>query len=338
MDNVLFGVSDCLEWRRMQAWHLKQLGWKQRDIATALGASEGAVSRWLAAAATAGPEALHSRPIPGRPSRLTAEQRRALPDFLWHGAEAYGFRGDVWTCARVAHVLKEECGVSSSKSQVSRLLRDMGWTPQVPLTPALQRDERAIADWRAARWPELRTQAKRERRALVFVDESGFYLLPGLVRTYSPRGLTPVVAEWETYDHLSVMGGMTPEGKVYVLVRPKALNGLNTIEFLQHLLRHAGRRLLVIWDGSPIHRRAEVREFLAAAPARGVRVERLPGYAPDLNPWDAGGWHHLKHVEMRNLVCLDLEELHLQLHLAIGRLRQKPHLVPRFFRAAGLTL
>ena len=50
-----------------------------------------------------------------------------------------------------------------------------------------------------------------------------------------------------------------------------------------------------------------------------VRLEALPGYAPDLNPWDEGGWHHLKHVEMRNLVCLDLEELHQEFHLAVGR-------------------
>src|SRR5262249_36854548 len=281
---------------------------------------------------------LRSRPISGHPAKLTAEQRQALPDFLWHGAEAYGFRGAVWTCARIAHVLKEEFGVSYSKSQVSRLLRDLQWTPQVPITRALQRDEEAIERWRAERWLELRAQAKRERRTLVFVDESGFYLLPGVVKTYSPKGLTPVIAEWETYDHLSVMGGLTPEGKIYVLVRRKSLTGLHTIEFLRHLLRHAGRRLLVIWDGSPIHRRAEVQEFLVSAPGRGIWVERLPGYAPDLNPWDEGGWDHLKHVEMRNLVCLDLEELHLQLHLAIGRLRQKCYLVPKFFKAAGLAL
>ena len=74
---------------------LKQLGWKQRDIATALGASEAAVSAWLAAAARGGPDALRSRPSPGRPARLSDAQLRLLPDFLWHGAEAYGFRGEV---------------------------------------------------------------------------------------------------------------------------------------------------------------------------------------------------------------------------------------------------
>jgi transposase len=324
MDNEPFSASDCGEWRRMQAWCLKQLGWKQRDIATALAASEGAVSQWLAVARREGPEALRSRSAPGPPAKLTADQRRLLPDFLWHGPEAYGFRGEVWTCARVAQVIREEFGVSYSKSQVSRILKDLSWTPQVPVSRAIQRDEEAIDHWRAEAWPALRRRAQRERRVLVFVDESGFYLLPGVVKSYSPEGLSPVLYEWQTRDHLSVMGGLTPAGKVYVLVRPESLNGLHTVEFLKHLVRYAGPRLLVIWDGSPIHRRAAVQEFLSATAGRGVWVERLPGYAPDLNPWDTGGWDHLKHVEMRNLVCLDLEELHLELHLAIGRLRQKP--------------
>jgi transposase len=338
MENPLFKVADSWEWQRMQAWRLKQLGWKQRDIAVALSVSKGAVSRWLTTAALLGPEALRSRPIPGHPSKLTPDQRRRLPDYLWHGAEAYGFRGDVWTCARIARVIEEEFGVSYSKSQVSRLLRDLGWTPQVPITRAIQRDEVAIEHWRTEVWPELKQRAQRERRTLLFVDESGFYLLPGVVKTYGPRGLTPIIAEWQSHDHLSVMAALTPDGKIYVLVRRHSLNGRHTIEFLQHLLRYAGRRLLVIWDGSPIHRRAAVTKFLDSAACQGVWVERLPGYAPELNPWDAGGWDHLKHVEMRNLVCLDLEELHLQLHLAIGRLRQKPHLASKFFKAAGLAL
>ena len=111
--------------------------------------------------------------------------------------------------------------------------------------------------------------------------------------------------------------------------RSESFNGLHCIEFLLHLLRVAGDRLLVIWDGSPIHRRAEVKEFVARTRGR-VRLEALPGYAPDLNPWDEGGWNHLKHVELRNVVCRDLEELHQELTLAVGRLRQKPHpaLVP----------
>jgi transposase len=332
-----FIPNDWREWRRLRALQLKRQGWFQHDIADALDVSAETVSRWLARARTAGPEALRSRASPGRPPKLSAAQKRLIPEFLWHGAEAYGFRGEVWTCARIARVIEEEFGVRYHKDHVSRLLQELRWTPQVPVTRALQRDEPAIERWRVQDWPRLLRQARRERRVLVFVDEAGFYLLPSVVRTYSPQGLTPVLWEQLTRDHLSVMGGMTPSGKVYTLARQESLNGLNTIEFLEHLLRTAGRRLLVICDGSTIHRRKEVKEFVAGTQGR-VCVEALPGYAPDLNPWDEGGWHHLKNVEMRNLTCLDLEELHEQFHLAVGRLRQKPQLVQAFFAQAGLQI
>jgi transposase len=329
--------AEALEWRRFQALCLRRAGWSRRDIAEALGVSPVTVSRWCARARDGGPEALRARPGPGRTPRLTPAQKRLIPEFLWHGAEAYGFRGEVWTCARVAKVIEEEVGVRYHKGHVSRLLRELQWTPQIPIRRATQRDEGAIRHWRDAVWPDLRRRARRERRVLVFEDESGFYLLPGVVKTYAPEARTPVLREPQTRDHLSVMGGMTPEGNLYVLARQRSLNGLDIIEFLLHLGRVAGDRLLIIWDGSPIHRRAEVNEFVSETRGK-LWVEVLPGYAPDLNPWDEGGWHHLKDVEMSNLVCRDLEELLQEFHLAVGRLRQKPEMIGAFFSQAGLKL
>ena len=93
----------------------------------------------------------------------------------------------------------------------------------------------------------------------------------------------------------------------------------------------------MIWDGSPIHRRAEVKEFVSTTRGR-VWVKALPGYAPDLNPWDEGGWNHLKNVELRNLACRDLDQLQEEFHLALGRLRHKPHLIRAFFAQAGLNI
>ena len=223
----------------------------------------------------------------------------------------------------MAQVIEEEFGVRYHRDHVSRLLKQLQWTAQMPIRRAIQRDEPAIKRWRAEVWPKLRKRAWRRHRVLVFEDESGFYLLPGLVRTYAPEGQTPVIHEKQTRDHLSVMGGMTPEGKVYTLAEQDSLNGLHVIEFLTHLLPVAGERLLLIWDGSSIHRRTEVRDFVSGTHGK-VWLEATLGYAPDLNPWDEDGWHHLKHVQMRNVVCRDLEELHEQLHLAVGRLRQSP--------------
>ena len=198
-----------------------------------------------------------------------------------------------------AGVLYQEFGVSYSKSQVSRLLKRLGWTPQVPITRAIQQDEEAIERWRVEAWPVLKEKARRQRRTMVFVDESGFYLLPGVVKTDAPRGETPVLDEWQTRDHLSVMGGVTPRGKVYSLVRPHSFH-VHSVAFLAHRLRVVGGRLLVIWDGSPIHRRAEVKAFLADQAGNKIHLEALPPYAPDLNPVE-WLWKHLKKVELRNL-------------------------------------
>jgi transposase len=267
---------------------------------------------------------------------LTSQQWQLLPDLLWHGPEAYGFRGNVWTCGRVAGAIGQEFGIFYSKSQVSRLLKRLEWTPQIPVTRAIQRDEEAIEQWRLHRWPALKEKARHERRHLIFVDESGFYLLPSVVKTYAPRGQTPLIGAWQTRDHLSVMGAVALDSTIYSLVRQESLDGLDTIAFLTHLLHLVGQRLLVIWDRSPIHWRAEVMAFLAQAGNR-IYVEALPPYAPDLNPVE-GLWQHLKNVEMPNLACRDVEELHMEFHRALGRTRQKRPVVQSFFEAAGLNV
>ncbi len=318
----------------MRALDLAREGRKQCEIAEALDISKGAVSRWLATARRSGPGALRSHPAPGPARKITDEQLRMIPDLLSHGAEAYGFHGDVWNCERVAGVISQEFGAAYSISQVSRLLKHLEWTPQVPISRAIQRDDEAIERWRTESWPALKQKARREHRDLIFADESGFYLLPALVKTYAPKGETPVLDEWQTRDHLSVMGGVTLSGQVSSLVRPTSLNGLHVIAFLLHLGRAVGDRLLVIWDGSPIHRRAEVQAFVAAA-GGAIHLEPLPAYAPELNPVE-WLWKHLKRDELGNVSCLDLEQLHMEIHLALGRVRKRRALIRSFFEGAGL--
>lgn len=170
---------------------------------------------------------------------------------------------------------------------------------------------------------------------IVFVDESGFYLLPGVVRTYAPCGQTPVLRVYQTRDHLSVMSGITMLGDLLTLTRTQALTSLDAVRFLKHLVYWLGP-VLVIWDGSPIHRGA-VREYLAQGGAEHVWLEQMPPYAPDLNP-DEAIWHQLKNVELRNLCCRDLGHLRYELTLAFRRLRRRPELITSCFGEAGLDL
>jgi transposase len=134
---------------------LSQKGWKQKDIAEALGVTEGAVSQWLKKARVEGVEALRHRKGGGPKPRMSGKQIKHLPELLSRGAEAYGFRGDVWTRGRVAKVIKQEFGVQFSLSHVGRLLQQIAWTRQKPIKRASQRDEQAIELWRTETWQEL---------------------------------------------------------------------------------------------------------------------------------------------------------------------------------------
>jgi len=154
--------ADWREERRKRAWALKQEGWPQKDIAAALGVSGGAVSQWLTRAREAGGvEALNRRPAPGMTPRLSGEQRAQLPALLARGAEAYGFRGDVWTARRVAQLIADTFGVRYHRDHVSRVLRQLGWSQQRPVKRATQRNEEAITRWQEERWPALRKKRSR---------------------------------------------------------------------------------------------------------------------------------------------------------------------------------
>jgi transposase len=135
---------------------LSQAGWKQAAIAEALGVTPGAVSQWLSRARQGGVAALYKRKAAGPKPQFTAEQRAQLPQFLARGAEAYGFRGDIWTRGRVAAVIRREFGVQYTLVHVGRILRGCGWSLQKPVCRAVQRDEAAIRRWQEERWPEVK--------------------------------------------------------------------------------------------------------------------------------------------------------------------------------------
>jgi putative transposase len=170
----------------------------------------------------------------------------------------------------------------------------------------------------------------------VVVAESGLYRLPGLVRPYAPCGQTPILRAVYTHDHVSVRSGLTMDGRLYTLGRDAALDSLESMLCLKHLLPHVSEQWLVIWDGSPIHK-GPVRTFVAEGGTKQIHLEQLPPDAPDLNPGE-GVWHQLKNVDMRNLCCLNLVHLRCELGLALKRLRRKPHVITTCVAQAGLSM
>ena len=169
------------------------------------------------------------------------------------------------------------------------------------------------------------------------MDQSGFYLLPCVVRTYAPVGQTPIVLEHLSRDHLSVISAITLEGKLLMMEQERSFKSQDVVRFLRHLLGQIPGKLLLIWDGSPIHRARAVKDFLSSGASRRLKLEQLPGYAPDLNP-DEGIWKHLKYVELKNVCCQNLSELKVELRKAKERLRHKRDVILGCIRQPGFEV
>jgi transposase len=176
-------------------------------------------------------------------------------------------------------------------------------------------------------------KARRQRRQIVFVDESGLSTRPTRVRTWAPRGQTPLLQETFNWKSLSIIGGLALL-RFYFQVHPGSIKGPQVVQFLRHLQRHLPGKVLVLWDGAAIHRSALVRDYVAGTRGR-IQVARLPAYAPELNPVEYM-WGHLKTHEIANLITTQAWELSFEATAALRKMRRRPSIITACYTQAEL--
>jgi transposase len=176
-------------------------------------------------------------------------------------------------------------------------------------------------------------KARRQRRQIVFVDESGLSTRPTRVRTWAPRGQTPLLQETFNWKSLSIIGGLALL-RFYFQIHPGSIKGPQVVEFLRHLRRHIPGKLLILWDGAAIHRSALVRDYVASTRGR-IQVARLPAYAPELNPVEYM-WGHLKTHEIANLITTQASELSFEATAALRKMRRRPSIITACYTQAEL--
>lgn len=155
------GSPEDLERRRRRALELLKEGHRIGEVAHMLGVQRRSVERWRKVRAERGARALRARRASGRPPKLTSEKRRKLELVLLKGAKASGFMTELWTCPRIAEVIRARFGVLYHVDHIPKLLRQLGWSVQKPSRRAIERDEAEIQRWVKKEWPRVKkTPAK----------------------------------------------------------------------------------------------------------------------------------------------------------------------------------
>lgn len=187
-------------------------------------------------------------------------------------------------------------------------------------------EEEALADFKK--------NAAKNGRVIVFVDESGLSERPTRVRTWAPKGQTPVLQYHFNWHQLSAMAGVTFY-RFYFRLFPGTIKSPQIIEFLRALHQTVGKKLLIIWDGLQAHRSRLVREFVETT--RGaIQLERLPAYAPELNPVEYV-WGYLKHHALANFCAHDFAQLSDVARRKLRGMQRRPTLVTAFWKQAELA-
>jgi transposase len=323
----------AMEKRRKQAGKLFTRDLSAPEVARRLGVARQVAYRWKRAWEHGGSAALASKGAAGRKPRLTAEQTTQVTEALLAGPEVQGYKTALWTLPRVAALIEDLTGVGYHPGHVWRLLGASGFSCQRPERRAIERDEKAIRQWKRTTWPTLKKKARQQRRTIVFIDESGLSTRPTRARTWALRGQTPVLHETFNWKSLSIIGGLAL-WRFYFQIHAGSIKSPQVIEFLRHLQRHVRGKLLIVWDGAPIHRSRLVKNYVVTTRGR-IVVERLPAYAPELNPVEYM-WGHLKTHEIANLIATKAWELSFEATAALRRMRRRKSMVAACYTQAEL--
>jgi hypothetical protein len=202
---------------------------------------------------------------------------------------ANGFAGQLWTLERIALVIERLTGLRHHPAHLWAILHHrLGWSVQRPRRRAAERDQAAIDHWVKVDWPRIKN-ASRRQAVICFFDESGLSLTPNVRSTWAPRGNPPTLVHpfnWKRASMAAALCYGVGGGGAQLAFHLQAGNydADTLIKVLGELRRFlGGQKATLLWDGLPAHRSNKMRAFVASQ-RHWLVVERLPAYAPELNP------------------------------------------------------
>ena len=318
-----------LQVMRQQAVKAVREGQSPDDVAKAFGVNRRTIFRWLAAYTDGGQNALLAKPIPGRPSKVSAEQMQWIADAVIDTTPLqHKFEYGLWTLSLISELINRQFKIKLALSTVSRIMKNLGFTVQKPLYQAWQQDPVLVKAWETETYPAIRKEAKAVGATIYFADEAGIRSDYHAGTTWAPKGRTPVVSVTGRRFSLNMISAVSPRGEFRFMVHDGAVNAGVFLTFLKRLMAGATSPIFLIVDGHPIHKAAKVKRFVESTKGM-LKLFFLPPYSPHLNP-DEVVWAHVKR-DVAKKVVESKEEMKALALSALRRIQKTPDLVRSFF-------
>jgi transposase len=307
-------------------------GMTQAAVSTVFGVAPKTVWRWVNTFDRKGNRALKAGRRgrrPGEQKALTAQQenrvRRAV---LSRYPDQVALPGLVWTRPQVRELVRRWYGVGLSLVTIGKYLRSWRLSPQKPIRKAYEQNPEAVTRWLEADYPAIAARARKDKAVILWLDQTGLRSDASVGTTWAPVGRTPVVPKTGKRFGVNVMAAISNKGELYFTCYTGSFTGPVFLEFLARLVGHLDRKIHLIVDGHPVHRRVSVREWLAEHVAR-IEMHFLPGYSPELNPVELLNCDIKRHVAQANPATP--AELAAEARVHLRRRQNQPNAVKALF-------
>ena len=298
-----------------------QSGENPEVVVRALGFSRACIYNWLAMYRAGGWGALDAHKRGGRPRKLKGRMIAwVYRVVVGTDPRQYKFPFALWTRNAIAALIDQRYGIRLSANSVGRLLAQLGITPQKPLWRAYQQDPERVRQWIEEEYPSIVKEAKRLGAEIWFADESGLRSDYHAGTTWGRKGQTPVVSSTGARYRLNMLSVVNRRGRMRFMIEKSKVNGEVVCRFMERLMVGRSKPVFLIWDSHPAHKSGEVAEKVRSYQGK-LRVYRLPGYSPELNPSE-GVWREVKSHRLGRAGVFTFADMKSK---ALGALRHLAH-------------
>lgn len=216
---------------------------------------------------------------------LTAAQEQTIQRLIIDKRpEQLKMEFSLWSRAAVGQLIEQEFGIVLQVRTVGKYLARWGFTPQKPIRRAYEQSPAAVQAWLDSEYPAIDERARREGGEIHWGDETALVNTDVRGRSYAPMGKTPVtMAVGGTRHKLSMIATVTNQGKTRWMIIDEAFDADKLIEFLQSLIKDAGKKVFLILDNLRVHHSKKVKAWVAERKDQ-IELFYLPSYSPELNP------------------------------------------------------